>query len=452
LWYLPFTHLFPGKKENNMMRKMLFWCLLIFSTANAQDSLLTARQAVDIAVNENLNIQIVRGDLDIAAINNNWGNAGRWPTVTAGLANTLALTNLNQQLSNGTEINRNGATNDILNVNLTANWRVYNGMRVRASKARFEELEKMGEIAVLQQITQIGFDVLVTYYNLVRVQQQVKAISAIIDLSRERLHIAETRFSVGSGAKTDMLQAAIDLNAQLVALQNLYLQVKNNKAILNTLMKRDPATPVFPTDTTFEIQLVSLVEYKQKIDSQNYQMLLAQRERNLLAQDRKIINSQRLPVVSLNSVTSFNRNKASAGLFLVNQTYGPNIGIGVGIPIYNSNIFKTQLRVNEVQQKQQQQVVDLLRTEIQRDMQIAYQEYQNSMALADLEAANVKLAQENEFISSERFKKLQGNSIELRQAQLSLIEAQDRFINARFRAKLAATTLQFLAGELEINQ
>jgi hypothetical protein len=85
-------------------------------------------------------------------------------------------------------------------------------------------------------------------------------------------------------------------------------------------------------------------------------------------------------------------------------------------------------------------------------MQIAYQEYQNSMALADLEAANVKLAQENEFISSERFKKLQGNSIELRQAQLSLIEAQDRFINARFRAKLAATTLQFLAGELEINQ
>ncbi len=323
---------------------------------------------------------------------------------------------------------------------------------VRASKARFEELEKMGEIAVLQQITQIGFDVLVTYYNLVRVQQQVKAISAIIDLSRERLHIAETRFSVGSGAKTDMLQAAIDLNAQLVALQNLYLQVKNNKAILNTLMKRDPATPVFPTDTTFEIQLVSLVDYKQKIDSQNYQMLLAQRERNLLAQDRKIINSQRLPVVSLNSVTSFNRNKASAGLFLVNQTYGPNIGIGVGIPIYNSNIFKTQLRVNEVQQKQQQQVVDLLRTEIQRDMQIAYQEYQNSMALADLEAANVKLAQENEFISSERFKKLQGNSIELRQAQLSLIEAQDRFINARFRAKLAATTLQFLAGELEINQ
>jgi outer membrane protein TolC len=83
-------------------------------------------------------------------------------------------------------------------------------------------------------------------------------------------------------------------------------------------------------------------------------------------------------------------------------------------------------------------------------MQIAYQEYENAIALADLESRNVKLAEENEFISSERFKKLQGNSIELRQAQLSLIEAQDRLINARFRAKLAATSLQFLAGELDV--
>ncbi len=434
-----------------MKRKMLLWFVLIVAQAQAQDSLLTARQAVDIAVQENLSIQIVRGDLDIATINNNWGNAGRWPTVTAGLSDVQALTNLNQKLSNGTEINRNGATNNIFNANLTANWRVYNGMRVRATKDRFEELEKMGEIALMQQITQIGFDVLVTYYNLVRVQQQVRAISAIIDLSRERLHIAETRFNVGSGAKTDMLQASIDLNAQLVALQNLYLQVKNNKAVLNTLLKRDPATPIAPTDTSFSIQLVTLADYKQRIDSQNYQMLLAQRERNLLAQDRKIINSQRLPVVSLNSTTSFNRNQASAGLFLTNQTYGPNIGIGIGIPIYNSNIFKTQLRVNTVQQKQQQLQVDLLRTEIQRDMQIAYQEYENALALAELEEANVKLAKENEYISSERFKKLQGNSIELRQSQLSLIEAQDRLINARFRAKLAATTIQFLAGELQIS-
>ena len=90
------------------------------------------------------------------------------------------------------------------------------------------------------------------------------------------------------------------------------------------------------------------------------------------------------------------------------------------IPIYNSNIFKTQLRVNEVQQKQQQSITEQLRNELQRDMQIAYEEYENAVKTSEIERANVKLAEENNFISTERFRKLQGNSIELRQAQESL--------------------------------
>jgi outer membrane protein TolC len=420
----------------------------LYTRVSAIDTLLSAREAVEIAIRENLRIEIARDDREIAEINNNWGNAGRWPTVNGNVSMTEALTNLNQKLSNGTEISRNGATNNIVNANIVAGWRIYNGMRVRATKERFEELEKIGDIALKDEITRVGYDVLIAYYNLERLQQQVRAINAIIDLSRERFNIAETRFNVGSAPKTDMLQASIDLNAQQVALQNLLVQMKNTKATLNNLLRRDPATPLTPSDTGFSIRTIDFYQYKQKIDTQNYQLLLAQRQRNILVQDRRIINSQRLPVLSLNSTSSYNRNVASAGLFLTNQTYGPNIGLSLGVPIYNSNIFKTQLRANAVQQKQQQVRVDLLKTEIERDMQIAYQEYQNALNIVEIEKKNVKLAEENNFISSERFKKLQGNSIELRQAQLSLIEAQDRLINASFRAKLAETTIHFLAGEL----
>jgi outer membrane protein TolC len=104
--------------------------------------------------------------------------------------------------------------------------------------------------------------------------------------------------------------------------------------------------------------------------------------------------------------------------------------------------------VNELQQQQQQLQYDLLKTEIRRDLQVAYDEYKNALAVSDLEKEYVKLAKENNFISTERFRKLQSNSIELRQAQLSLIEAQDRYINAAYRAKVAAATLQLLAGEV----
>ena len=426
---------------------LLFFAVL---DSKGQDSVFSAREAVDLALEQNLGIQIAMSEVDVARINNNWGNAGKWPTVTAGIGNTEALTNLNQQLSNGSEIKRNGVTNNILAANLSANWRIYNGMRIRATKERFEALEKMSELQLKQEINTLTLEVLQSYFNLVRLNMQARATKAIIDLSLEREKIAETRFNVGSAGKTDLLQASIDLNSQQVNLANLYQQIRVGKSNLNTLMRRNPDDRLVITDTAFIIPTLSLEAYRDKALSQNLQLLMAQRERAVLLEDKRIINAQRLPVISLSSVTSFNRNKATGGFFLTNQTYGPNIGLNLSIPIFNGNITRTQLKTQEIRLKQQQLQTEELKTLIRRDLQIAFDEYKNALEVSTVEQKNVMLARENNFISTERFKKLQSNSIELRQAQLSLIEAQDRYITAAFRAKLASVNLQWLSGEIVV--
>ena len=435
-------------------RELMFTLLLAFMVSicdlKGQDSVFSAREAVDMALQQNLGIQIAMNELDIARINNNWGNAGKWPVVTAGIGNSEALTNLNQQLSNGNEIKRNGVTNNILTANVSANWRIYNGMRIRATKERFDALEKMSELQLKQEINTLTMEVLMGYFNLVRLNMQARATRAIIDLSLEREKIAETRFNVGSAGKTDLLQASIDLNSQQVNLANLRQQIRVGKSNLNTLMRRNPEDPLVILDTAFTIPTLSVDEYKTKAMSQNLQLLMAQRERALLLQDRRIINAQRLPVLTLSSVTSFNRNKATGGFFLTNQTYGPNVGLNLAIPIFNGNITRTQLKTQDIRLKQQNLQTEELKTFIRRDLQIAYDEYRNALEVSTMEQKNVGLARENNFISTERFKKLQSNSIELRQAQLSLIEAQDRYITAAFRAKLASINLQWLSGEIVV--
>jgi outer membrane protein TolC len=175
---------------------------------------------------------------------------------------------------------------------------------------------------------------------------------------------------------------------------------------------------------------------------------MAQQERQNILNDRKIINAQRLPILSLNSNTVLNKQRSTAGFFLTNQTFGPNIGLGLAIPIFNGNINRTQLKSNSIQEKRQTLQIEQLRISLQRDLLIAYQEYENALKIIGIEESNVKLAEENNYISTERFKKLVSNSIELRQAQLSLIEAENRYINAQFRAQVAVTTLQFLTGEI----
>lgn len=425
---------------------ILFFLPLLVS---AQDTtLLSSSAAVQLALENNLNIKLIEADLEIASINNNWGNAGRWPTVNLNLGNTEALTNLNQVLSNGNEIKRNGVTNNVVTGNLAISWRIYNGKRIEATKQRFEELEKIGEINLKQEMQRISYEVLLSYYNIVRLNQQIKAINAIIALSKERYTIAKTRFDVGSAAKTDMLQSEIDLNEQTVTLTALDRQIKAAKANLNTLMKRPVDQQITILDSTFRIPTLAYNEIISKIDTQNLDLMRAERERTILAEDRRIIQSGRLPVVALNSNTNYNRTKASGGFFLTNQTYGPNIGLAISIPIFNSNQFKTQLKANTIQQRQQHIQKELLQSQLQQDVYTAYLEWENAGKIAEVERNNVKIATENNNIATERFRKLQGNSIELRQAQLSLIQAQDRFIDALYRQKLAATSIQLILGEV----
>ena len=431
-----------------MKAKAFVLVLLISSALNAQDSLFTLREAVDMALRQNLEIQIANSELEITKINNNWGNAGALPTLIGNISNTNAVSNIDQKLANGSSIQRNNVSNSNLNANLGISWKIFNGLRVRASKERFESLEKIGALALNQQIDQIVFDVISTYYNLIRLKKQILATKALIALSEERLKIAQTRLDVGSAAKTDLLQASIDLNAQMVNLTELNNQISDTKSLINTILKRSIAEPFVATQEQFMIPDLSYTDIIDRFEKQNPQLLIAQLEKHNLLTERKIINAQRIPSLSINSTTTLNRSSSKAGFFLTNKTFGPNIGVGLGIPIFAGNVTKTELKVNSVLQKRQDLQIDQIKTIILRDLYIAYQDFEHSLSLIKVEEKNIKLAEENNMIATERFRKLQTNSIELRQAQLSLIEAQDRFIQAQYRAQLAAMTMKFLSGEI----
>ena len=102
------------------MQIRLFILGVLFSVSgNAQDSIFTAKDAVDIALKQNLDIQIAQSDVEITKINNTWANAGMLPTITAQATNTEAISNLNQKLNNGNSIQRSNVKNNSLNANIT---------------------------------------------------------------------------------------------------------------------------------------------------------------------------------------------------------------------------------------------------------------------------------------------------------------------------------------------
>ena len=87
-------------------------------------------------------------------------------------------------------------------------------------------------------------------------------------------------------------------------------------------------------------------------------------------------------------------------------------------------------------------------TEVARDIANAMGNYQNRLAIFELQEQNVVTAQNNYDRSQERYKLGQITSVELRQAQINLLNAQTNKNLAKYEAKLSELELLQLTGQL----
>jgi len=248
---------------------------------------------------------------------------------------------LEQKLANGTLIERDGAILRNTNAGLTVNWRIFDGMRMFATKKRLEELERNGELNFRRQINTTVFDIIGNFHLILQLEQQRTALLQSISFFEERKKIAEERFRIGTGAKTDVLQAQTDLNLQQINLLNLDNNIKQAYTNLNHLMGRDPSKEFTVKGNIAPDSSLAFSSIKEKALDGNFDLLLAQSQLSILFQNKREILSQRLPTVTLNGNFNFSQNKNDAGFTLFSRNSGPNANIGIAIPLFNGgNILR----------------------------------------------------------------------------------------------------------------
>lgn len=429
--------------------KLLLASWLISSIAFTQStSKLTIDEAIKIAVEKNFDVEIERNAQEIGAINNNWGTAGLLPTINATSTLGIASNNLEQRLTNGTTIKRNGAILRNVNAGLAVSWRVFDGMRMFATKRRLEELQNIGELTFRSQVNTTVFNVIAAYYQIVQLNQQKKALLATIKFFEERKLIAESRFTIGTAPKTDFLQAEVDLNQQkgnLLAVEN---SIRIAKADFNNLLARKPETSFEVMDLIEPDADLTFAALVNKAQSDNYDLLLAQSSLSVLVQQKREIISQRLPSVTLNGNFNLSQSRNDAGFTLFNRNLGPNGNIGIAVPIFQGGNIKRQEQVADINIKNQQVIIDRLKNQVNTNLLNAYSNFQNALNLVKLEKNTLALIEENNLIATERFRKLAITSLELRQVQIDYINGQTRYINSLYMAKLAEAEMKLLAGDL----
>ena len=318
-----------------------------------------------------------------------------------------------------------------------------------ATKKRLEELERNGEYAFRKNLNETVYNVINSYYNIVTLKAQLKATKEQISLYTDRYNLAERRFEIGTGAKYEVLEAQVDLNEQRSGLLSLENSIALEKSSLSNLMGKQPDTSYSVIDTIKFESLPPFLEVKEKIENQNPDILLANSDLAILMQTKKEMNAARLPSIVLSGFYNFARNKNSAGFTLLNQTYGPSGSVGISIPLFNGGLVKKQLAIADIHIKNQQLTIAQTRNNLLTFLNNDYINFHNALKAIELEKNNLKLASENIFIATERYRKLNITSVELRQIQISYNAVKNRLYDALFRAKIAEAEIALISGDIE---
>ncbi len=422
----------------------LFLCALCvnFLLLSAQE-ILTVEQAVEIALKNNYDILLAKNEAEIASRNNTVGNAGMLPGVNAAVSDNYTLNNLNQRFTNGTEINRNNVTGNNLSAGIALNWTLFDGLKMFATKSKLKRLEEIGQLQFKDELQTAIANVMNAYYDVVRAQQQQRAIEEAIRISNERANLADTKFKVGASGKSDLLQAKVDLNEQKSNLLAQKKIIEQRKADLNNLLARNADTEFLTSDS------IPIAQTNPTADLENnFQIKAATKSVEAAKFEKKEAFSGYLP--NLTGIVGYNYNRVnnSAGFFLSNQNYGLNAGFSLNIPLFNGLNTLRQNKIASIAILSSQFNLEKVRFQTKLSYYKALKDYTSAIEQLKLEEENISLADENQKIALERFRLAQSTSIELREAQVSYVNALTRLVNARYAAKVAETEMLKLKGEL----
>lgn len=405
--------------------------------------------AVQIALKNNLGIQIAKNNVTIAGIYNNYGIAGGLPSVNGTAADQEQATSIKQQYADPANNKQsNNALSNNLSGGLNANMLLFNGERVVTAKKRLGVIEDQSRQQLGSRALIIVNNVMLKYYDIVRQQGYSKTLERSIDASRERLKIVEAQQSVGLANNADLYQSQVDLNTQIQNLEAQQLVVDQDKTDLLTLLTLNPDSTIAVEDTILVDKNIELSSILNAVKTANPDVMAADQQITINQFIQKETAAQRYPSLYLNAGYNYSRTKNSVGFSLLNLNYGPFAGVTLNVPIFNGGIYKRQQQVAGVNINTARLTRDTLVLNYTSNAVKNWQAYKNNLKQLETVKANYDLSQKLLDLVLLKFQLKQATIVDVKNAQQSFENAGFLLINVNFAAKSAEIQLRRYANQL----
>ena len=417
--------------------------------SNAQT--LSLSECLKKGLENNYSLRITRNAEEVAHNNATLANAGYLPTIDLGAGYNGSLSGNSSKLRSTGEVENSGNSFDnTVSAGIDVNWTIFNGFKTSTTYKQLKEMEKMGETETRLAIEDFIANLASEYYNFLQQRLRLNNYYNAVLLSKERLRIVEERYNIGSFSRLDYQQAKVDFNADSAQYIKQQEVVITSRIALNEMMAIEQVyTPITTVETTIEVDtMLDFVHLWNSMLENNAELALANHNRTITNLDYKKVLSRNYPYLKLNAGYDYAYNNYSKGAYMHRNGWGGNASLTIGFNIWDGNRRRekrnAQIAIENGKLQREKLVLAL-----KADLGNMWQAYQNNLQLLNLEKLNVITARENHDIAKERYMLGDLSGIEMREAQQSLLQAEERLLSVEYDTKICEISLLLISGEID---
>ena len=431
---------------------------------SAQERLLSKDAAVSLALENNFGIKVAKNQVAIADNNAGILNSGYLPSLTGTAGATYNELNSNTEYpgqfeSNGSprpDLEINDAESQSYNAALRLDYTLFDGMGRRYNFKRLKEQYQLSELQARETIENTILQLFSVYYEIARLTENENVLRQALEISKQRIKRAEYSFEYGQNTKLDILNAQVDVTNDSISLMNVQQNLANAKRDLNVVLNQN-LNETFVVDTLVSfIPKLQLEDYIAQSKENNVAILQTERNMAINEYDIKVNRSGYLPTVGLSGSYGWNLNQSAATSFLPGQIIpgsnrnSLNLALGANLTwnLFDGGGTTVRVKNAKIAYENQEIFKEQVIMEVDRDILNALGIYENRLQIFQIQEQNVVTNQNNFERSKEQFQLGRITSIEFRQAQINLLNAQTNKNLAKYDAKLAELQLLQLTGQL----
>ncbi|MCQ2095659.1 MAG: TolC family protein [Bacteroidaceae bacterium] len=431
----------------------IYRTLLVFVSLNILTPVLaqSLRECIARGLENNYQMRLVRNEEQVAHNNATWANAGAMPEVDASVAYRPSLTHFDQTTSRATDetTTENNAFDNSVTAGVTLNWTIFDGFKIQTTHKQLLLLEKQSELSTRMAVEELVADISAEYYNCV--QQIIRRDNYLytMELSRERLRIAEINYKTGRFSGLDYQLAHTDFYTDSSSYIRQKEAVLKSQIRLNQLMaSKDLEQDVSIADTSILVRedLLLPALWERTLES-NTSLLYARQNTEMAELDYKKVLSRNYPYLKLNGQYGYNAYVYGKNTIRDRNNLAVSGGLTLGFNIFDGNRRRERNNARLAIDNRQIQF-EQLRHDIHADLTTCYQTYRTNIELLALQQENLRIAKRNLQSALERYKLGDLSGIDLRQVQKSLLDAEESVLQVRYDAKVCEISLLLISGDI----